>query len=118
MFEIRNYLTETGHDVFNHWYLGLKDSTVKRAIDRRIARMTLGNFGDCKPCSDGVWELRIDMGAGWRIYYARSGQAVVLLLCGGDKRTQRADIAKACSYWQNWKQRQQIKDNEDERPFT
>jgi len=105
MFEIRNYLTETGHDPFNHWYLGLKDGTIKRAIARRIARMALGNFGDCKSCGNGVWELRIDMGAGWRIYYARAGQTVVLLLCGGDKRTQQADIAKACAYWQNWQNR-------------
>jgi len=105
MFEIRHYLTSTGHDVFNQWYTGLKDHKVKRAIDRRIGRMALGHFGDCKPCQDGVWELRIDLGPGYRMYYARDGKTVVVLLCGGDKRTQQADIARAGAYWQDWQNR-------------
>jgi len=99
MFEIEHYLTDSGRDLFADWYHGLKDHKVKRAIDRRLARMALGNFGDCKPCQDGVWELRIDAGPGYRVYYARAGQTVVLLLCGGDKRTQQADIARAGAYW-------------------
>jgi putative addiction module killer protein len=65
----------------------------------------LGNFGDHKFCRDGVWELRIDVGPGYRVYYAVAGSQVVLLLCGGDKRTQGADINRACEYWQDWQGR-------------
>jgi len=64
MFEIEHYLIETGHNPFANWYIGLKDRKVKQAIDRRLNRMAFGNFGDCKPCQDGVWELRIDVGPG------------------------------------------------------
>ncbi|KXU38473.1 addiction module protein, partial [Ventosimonas gracilis] len=78
------------------WRDKLKDSKAKIAIDRRIYRAELGNFGDHKPYREGVWELRIDVGPGYRVYYAQSGQAVVLLLCGGIKRSQDADISKAC----------------------
>jgi putative addiction module killer protein len=67
--------------------------------------MTLGNFGDCKPVGDGVWEIRIDHGAGYRVYYAQAGTKLVLLLVGGDKRTQTADIATAQRYWTDWRKR-------------
>lgn len=67
--------------------------------------MELGNFGDQKFCRDGVWELRIDVGGGYRIYYATAGSQLILLLSGGDKRTQDADIARACEFWQDWKKR-------------
>jgi len=106
MFEIRNYLTDTGRDVFTQWYASLRDGMARRAIDRRLNRLELGHFGDSKPIQDGVWELRIDMGPGYRLYYALAGKTVVLLLCGGDKRSQRADISRACAYWQDWQQRQ------------
>lgn len=65
----------------------------------------MGNFGNHKSCRDGVWELRIDVGPGYRVYYAVAGSQVVLLLCGGDKRTQSADITRACEYWQDWQMR-------------
>lgn len=74
-------------------------------VIRRVARIELGNFGDHKFCRDGVWELRIDVGQGYRVYDALCGQRVVLLLCGGDKRTQGADIAKAVDCWQDWQRR-------------
>jgi len=85
---------------------------VKIAIDRRFFRMELGNFGDHKPCRDGVWELRIDIGPGYRVYYARVGLTVVLLLCGGVKRSQKADISKACEYWKDW-QRSNVKQEKE-----
>lgn len=66
------------------------------AVVRRVTRIEQGNFGDHKFCRDGVSELRIDVGAGYRVYYAIAGKRVVLLLCGGDKRTQSADISRAC----------------------
>jgi putative addiction module killer protein len=83
----------------------LRDTKAKIAIDRRINRIKLGNFGDRKFCRDGVWELRIDVGQGYRVYYAVAGNQVVLLLCGGDKRTQNADIVRACEYWHDWQGR-------------
>ena len=68
-------------------------------MQRRIDRLIAGNFGDSEYCRDGVWELRIDVGPGYRVYYAKSGASIVLLLCGGDKRTQDTDIKNAIQYW-------------------
>lgn len=64
-----------------------------------------GNFGDCKPVGEGVSELRVDMGTGYRVYYGKHGQALVILLCGGDKGSQQADITRAKAYWADWKRR-------------
>jgi len=66
---------------------------------RRIARLREGNFGDAKPIGEGVHELRVHHGPGYRIYFGRQGRAVVILLCGGDKQTQPRDIARAKRYW-------------------
>ncbi len=77
-------------------------SKQKIAVDRRIARLESGNFGDHKFCRDGVWELRIDLGPGYRLYCATASPTLILLLCGGDKRTQSADIGRACDYWKQW----------------
>ena len=71
----------------------------------RIARVAVGNFGDTEPVGEGVLELRVDWGAGYRDYFARLGQVVVLLLCGGDKRTQQKDIERAKAYFQDYKAR-------------
>ena len=92
MYEIRHYLTQKDVDVFAEWREQLRDTKAKVAIDRRIYRAESGNFGDHKFCRDGVWELRIDVGQGYRVYYAIAGTQIVLLLCAGDKRTQDADI--------------------------
>jgi putative addiction module killer protein len=78
------------------------DTKARISIDRRINRIELGNFGDYKFCRDGVWELRIDVGQGYRVYYAIAENQIVLLLCGGDKGTQNADISRACACWQDW----------------
>jgi putative addiction module killer protein len=72
---------------------------------RRVDRLMSGNFGDHRFCRDGVWELRIDMGPGYRVYYAHAEQTIVLLRCGGDKRTQDADINRAVAYWQDYQRR-------------
>ena len=106
MVEVAHYVTtEDRRDVYVDWLEKLKDMTAKIAVVRRVARMESGNFGDHKFCRDGVSELRVDVGAGYRVYYALSGHRVVLLLCGGDKRTQDADIARAVGYWQDWQRR-------------
>lgn len=105
MFDVRHYLTRDGEDLIAEWLRGLRDMQAKAAIIRRLNRLEQGNFGDFKPLRDGVYELRIDIGPGYRVYYARSGKTVMLLLCGGSKRTQEADIDKACNCWRDWKSR-------------
>lgn len=105
MYEVRHYLTSDGKDAFLDWLRKLRDVTARIAVDRRVNRIELGNFGDHKFCRDGVWELRIDVGAGYRVYYAVADKEIVLLLCGGDKRTQDADIDRAYGYWQDWQRR-------------
>lgn len=105
MYEIRHYLNRDAKDVYLEWYCKLRDMKARIALDRRINRIELGNFGDHKFCRDGVWELRIDVGQGYRVYYAVAGNQIILLLCGGDKRTQNADIDRACEYWQDWQRR-------------
>ena len=105
MYEIRHYLTQSGKDLYMEWRRKIRDASAAIAVDRRVNRIELGNFGDHKFCRDGVWELRIDVGPGYRVYYAVAGDEVVLLLCGGDKRTQDADIDRACQYWRDWQGR-------------
>jgi putative addiction module killer protein len=75
------------------------------ALAMRINRMAVGAFGDCKPVGNGVWELRIDQGPGYRIYYAQAGKQLVLLLLGGDKRQQQDDIEKAIECWSDYQRR-------------
>jgi len=105
MYEIRHYLTPDEKDVYLDWLKQVRDNVAKTAVVRRVNRIEQGNFGDHKFCRDGVWELCIDVGAGYRVYYAIAGQLIVLLLCGGDKRTQNKDIERACTYWQDWQRR-------------
>lgn len=103
--EIRHYLTASGRDPYQDWLDKLKDMRTRINVQRRVDRVVTGNLGDHKFCRDGVWELRIDAGSGYRVYYAQTGQAIVLLLCGGDKRTQDADIDKAVKCWLDYQRR-------------
>lgn len=80
---------------FANWFIRLRDQRAKARIMQRIDRLALGNPGDFKLLGDGVCELRIDYGPGYRVYYVRSGDIVFVLLCGGDKRTQDKDIKEA-----------------------
>jgi len=105
MYEIRHYLTEDERDLYLDWLKRLRDPIAKVQIIKRVNRIEQGNFGDHKFCRDGVWEMRIDVGAGYRVYYAPSGSRIVLLLCGGDKSTQDADIDRAVNCWNDWKRR-------------
>lgn len=105
MYEIRHYLTSDEKELYFEWHRKLRDTKARIAIDRRIIRIELGNFGDHKFCRDGVWELRIEVGPGYRVYYAVVGSQIILLLCGGDKRTQNSDIACACEHWLDWQRR-------------
>ena len=106
MYEIQHYLTlGDERDLYVDWLGKLRDTTAKVSVVRRVTRIEQANFGDHIFCRDGVWELRIDVGVGYRVYYAVAGKQVVLLLCGGDKRTQDADINRACEYWLDWQRR-------------
>ena len=105
VYTVEHYLTANGKDVFAAWLTNLRDHRATARITVRIERLVLGLFGDCKPLRDGVWELRIDEGPGYRIYYARAGRRMILLLCGGEKSTQAKDIQYAVDYWQDWQER-------------
>ncbi len=104
--QIRHYLTALGRDPFQQWLDKLKDLQGRVVIQRRIDRLMAGNFGDHKFCQEGVWELRIDFGPGYRVYYVQEGKTIVLLLCGGSKRTQAADVKEAVKFWCDYQRRQ------------
>jgi putative addiction module killer protein len=82
-------------DVFTDWFAGLRDREARARITVRIRRLSLGNPGDVKPVGGGVSEMRIDYGPGYRVYFVQRGDTVVVLFCGGDKRNQDRDIARA-----------------------
>jgi putative addiction module killer protein len=104
---IEMYVTRTGSVPFEAWLLRLRDARARARIRARLARVRLGNLGDAHPVGGGVWELRIDYGPGYRVYYAQSGTATLLMLCGGDKTTRATDIRQAQMYWTEYQQRRQ-----------
>ena len=105
MYEVRHYVSVTGKNVFQLWLNALKDPRTEARIAARLDRLVAGNFGDCKPIGDGVSELRINFGPGYRVYYAKVGRTCVLLLCAGDKRRQAVDIAAAIDYLKDYRKR-------------
>jgi len=105
MIEIRRYQLEDGSTPVAQWLTGLRDARARAQIEVRLRRVMIGNFGDCKAVGEGVTELRVDTGAGYRVYFGQHGQALVILLCGGDKGSQQADIKRAKDFWANWKRR-------------
>jgi putative addiction module killer protein len=100
--EIRYYITDNGISPFAEWFMSLRDRRAQSKIELRLRRMELGNWGDCKALGSGLYELRVDTGPGYRIYFGEVGATVVLLLCGGDKSTQDKDIKKAQLYWSRY----------------
>ena len=105
MIEIRHYVNRVGKDVFVDWLAQRGDARAQAKIAVRINRLAAGNFGDCKSLRQGLFELRIDWGPGYRVYYGMIGRDCVLLLCGGDKRKQPADIEWALEYLKDYKER-------------
>lgn len=100
---IEYYVTEDGKRPFIDWLEGLKDFKARTRIEIRLDRVRLGNFGDHESVSEGVNELRIHYGPGYRVYYGREGKTLVLLLAGGSKKTQGRDIKRAKGYWEDYK---------------
>ena len=103
--KIREYATKEGKIPFREWLDSLRDRRAQAKVDIRINKMRAGNLGDTKPVGKGVHELRIDYGPGYWVYYANEDSAIVILLCGGDKRKQDKDIKAAQEYWVNYKRR-------------
>jgi putative addiction module killer protein len=105
MIRIIHYLTTAGEDPFQSWLDELGDVKARVTLLRRIDRLAAGNFGDHRFLRSGVWELRLDLGPGYRVYFGRHGITVVLLLCGGTKRTQGSDIDRAARFLADFQRR-------------
>src|SRR5438045_3961645 len=97
--QVRIYATPQGRTPYMEWFNSLRDARAKQKIDARIGRVRLGNLGQTRAVGEGVFELKIDYGPGYRVYFAQDGVQLVILLCGGDKRSQNADIRQAKAYW-------------------
>jgi putative addiction module killer protein len=102
---IRNYTTPDGREPFEEWLDSLRDKKVQAIVLERLNRVRLGNFGDCRHLEEGVYELRIHYGPGYRVYFGEFENVIVILLCGGTRRTQKRDIQRAKAYWQELKKR-------------
>lgn len=100
--EIHLYTSLEGRVPFEEWFNSLRDINAKAKIRIRLDRVGQGNLGDCKSVGKGVFELRIDYGPGYRVYFGQVNLQIVLLLCGGDKSTQTQDIRKAQEYWEDY----------------
>ena len=105
MMELRFYSDAHGIKPLMQWLDALRETRLHALILARLERVRAGNFGDCKPLRDGVQELRIDHGPGYRVFLSRQGPVLVLLLCGSDKGSQERSIERAIGYLNDWKQR-------------
>ena len=100
--EIKKLELEGGLVPFDEWFDSLRDRKMQAAVDTRLARVRAGNFGDSKSVGGGVFELRIALGPGLRVYYGLHGRQVVVLLGGGDKGSQTRDIRRAQQWWKEF----------------
>ena len=103
--EIRVYQTARGQEPFNQWLNSIQDIETQARIQARLERLEDGNLGDCQSVGEGVFELRIHSGAGYRIYFGQIDNTIILLLCGGGKSSQRRDIERAKTYWLEYKRK-------------
>lgn len=102
------YADIKGREPFTEWLYGLRDPMGRKRILARLTRLEHGNVGDCEPIGEGLSELRLFFGSGYRVYFGEQGHAIVVLLCGGDKRTQRKDIELAKTYWKEYRHHEKI----------
>jgi putative addiction module killer protein len=102
--EVVAFRARDGKVPFEDWLDGLRDKAAVARVLARLTRVRQGNLGDCKPVGEGVAELRVDYGPGYRVYIGQHGRTLVVLLCGGDKRTQDRDIRLAKEYWREFKE--------------
>ena len=100
---IEYYQAADGKQPFRDWLLSLRDKEGRRLIRVRIDRVSLGNLGNCEPVGNGVMELKINFGPGYRVYFGQVADKLVILLCGGDKSTQKKDIKTAHEYWADYR---------------
>ncbi len=98
---IREYVKEDGRSPFRNW-LGTLDFAVKARIQARVLRFEIGNLGDHKSIGGGVWEARLMFGAGYRIYFGKDGNSIIVLLAGGEKSSQSKDISRAKDFWRGY----------------
>ena len=103
--ELRLYHTLRGNSPVEDSLFSFRDLSIRGRIRSRIDRLSLGLAGDVKSLRNGIYELRLHFGAGYRIYYGKDGQRLVILLCGGDKGSQKQDIKKASQYWKDYLRR-------------
>lgn len=102
---ILTYVKADGSAPFNDWLEALRDRKARARIRTRINQVRLGNLGDCKSLGEGVSELRINFGPGYRVYFGQEGDTIIIVLSGGDKSSQNKDIKQAKAYWQDYKRR-------------
>lgn len=93
------YQDADGNEPFTNWFNSLRDVQGRKRIGARLRRLEQGNYGDCEPIGEGISELRMFFGPGYRVYFGEEGDNIVLLLCGGDKSSQTQDIEAAKAYW-------------------
>ncbi|KKD39289.1 type II toxin-antitoxin system RelE/ParE family toxin [Limnoraphis robusta] len=103
--EIRRYIKVDGKIPFSEWIDSLQDRKARLKIKLRLDRVEEGNLGDYRSVGEGVFELRLNYGPGYRIYFGQVGLTIILLLCGGDKKTQVTDIQTAKKYWRDYNAR-------------
>ena len=104
MIDVLRYQADDATELVTEWLNNLRDKQAQARLRVRLRRLEAGNFGDCDPVGEGVFELREHVGAGYRVYLGRHGQQVVILLCGGDKSTQASDISAAKKIADQWKE--------------
>jgi putative addiction module killer protein len=104
MIRIKQYLDQAGRSPFEKWFMEL-DNTAAAKITKSVYKLELGNFSNVEGVGNGVYEQKIDFGPGYRVYFGKDGNEIIILLCGGTKKRQSNDIAEAINFWQDYKKR-------------
>ncbi len=104
--KLQFYKNPNGREPFTEWFASIRDQRIRARIQNRLVKLERGNFGDCHSVGNGVFELRLHFGPGYRIYFSEIDNVIVLLLCGGDKSSQSRDIERAKNYWTEYKEAQ------------